>query len=112
MATPANFGLQVPPDVEAGVYSNFLGVWHSGHEFTLDFATTQPSRVGEDGTVVIPCLVVSRIKVPPTLLFDIIKTLNENMTKFEGAFGEIQSREPRSQDEPPDAAGLSGEGSS
>ena len=49
-----------------GVYSNFLGVWHTAHEFTLDFApdelvvhvdaAAQPDAPGilDDGTVLSP----------------------------------------------------------
>jgi hypothetical protein len=82
----------VPPDKEAGVYANFLGVWHSGYEFTLDFATTQPARPSEEDPerTVMPCLVVSRIKIPVTLIFDVVRALNENMTRYEETFGEIR----------------------
>ncbi|HEV8251156.1 MAG TPA: DUF3467 domain-containing protein [Gaiellaceae bacterium] len=82
----------VPPDKEAGVYSNFLGVWHSAYEFTLDFCATQPARPSDDdpGRMVMPCLVVSRIKIPVTLIFDVVRALNENMTRYEETFGEIK----------------------
>ena len=81
----------VPPDLEAGVYANFLGVWHSAYEFTLDFATTQPARPAEDDPerTVMPVLVSSRVKIPVTLIFDVVRALNENMTRYEDTFGEI-----------------------
>jgi hypothetical protein len=81
----------VPPEKEAGVYANFLGVWHSAYEFTLDFATTQPARPSDDdpSNMVMPCLVVSRVKIPVTLIFDVVRALNENMTRYEETFGEI-----------------------
>ena len=50
---PTNFNLQVPPELEGGVYANFLGVWHTGYEFTLDFAVIQPADVPEN----LACLV-------------------------------------------------------
>ncbi len=78
-----------PEDALAGAYANFLNVWHTAHEFTLDFAATLPAegRLQEDGSaeVVIPALVTSRVRVPPTLVFDIIRALNENMTEYEAA---------------------------
>ncbi len=37
-----------------------------------------------------PCRVVARIKIPPTMIFDVLRTLNENMTNFENTFGPIQ----------------------
>ena len=81
----------VRPEQEAGVYGNFLAVWHSAHEFTLDFCTTQPARPSEDDPnhMVMPCLVVSRVKIPVTLIFDVVRALNENMTRYEESFGEI-----------------------
>jgi hypothetical protein len=87
----------VPPDKEAGVYANFLGVWHSPHEFTLDFCTTQPPRPADDDPdrTVMPCLVVSRVKIPVTLIFDVVRALNENMTRYEETFGEISRPGPQ-----------------
>ncbi|HYJ60975.1 MAG TPA: DUF3467 domain-containing protein [Actinomycetota bacterium] len=102
MADDATFDFQLPTHLAAGVYANLLGVWHTGHEFTLDFATTQPAQQVEDGVVVIPATIVTRIKVPPGLVFDIIKTLNENMTTYERTFGEIKPPEPRAGQESPE----------
>ena len=85
--------MTIPESNVAGVYANFLTVWHTAHEFTLDFATTLPpeQRAHEDGSpeVVIPAWVTGRIRVPPTLVFDIIRALNENMTTYEANFGSI-----------------------
>ena len=80
-----------------GVYSNFLGVWHTAHEFTLDFAVTQPAMAGtdDDGNPVtrVPCQVVARVRVPPTVLFDYLRTINENLSNYEASFGTIQRPE-------------------
>lgn len=38
----------------------------------------------------IPCEVVARIKIAPSLIFDVLRTLNENMTRYEATFGEIR----------------------
>jgi hypothetical protein len=88
---PLHFELQIAEALTPGVYANFLGVWHTAHEFTLDFAVTQPPALGQtpDGTTVtrVPCQVVSRVKVPPTVLFDFLRTLNENLTNWEQNFG-------------------------
>jgi hypothetical protein len=91
-AQEPEFQVVVPPEKEAGVYANFLGVWHSPYEFTLDFCVTQPPQPAEEnaGRAVMPCLVVSRIKIPVTLIFDVVRALNENMTRYEDAFGEIK----------------------
>jgi hypothetical protein len=93
----SNFQVQVPPELEGGAYANFLSVWHTGHEFTLDFSATQPPQVmdPEDpaSAITVPCRVVARIKIPPTVVFDVIRAINENMTRYESVFGEIRRRD-------------------
>jgi hypothetical protein len=76
--------MRVPEKLEAGAYANLLSVWHTHHEFTLDFATTLPSE-GE----VQPARVVARIKLPPTVMFAVLRTLNENLTMFEQSYGVV-----------------------
>ena len=96
------FELRATAEVETGVYANFLSVWHTGHEFTLDFAATQQVEASEHGGMVVPCRIVARVKVPPTLAFDIIQTLNANMTRYEEVFGEIRPPEAHAgEGEPP-----------
>ena len=85
--------MKVAKEAEGGVYSNFVGVWHTAHEFTLDFCSTQPPQVDESGESFVPARVVSRVKIPPTMLFELLKALNTNMTSYESVFGEI--RQPR-----------------
>ena len=91
---PTQFELNVPPELEGGVYANVLGVWHTAYEFTLDFAAMQPPQVEDEddpnSPAFVQCRVVSRVKVPVTVVFDVIRALNENMTKYEEHFGEIQ----------------------
>lgn len=87
---PLHFELTISESLAPGTYANFLGVWHTAHEFTLDFAVTQPPGPGQlqDGTVVtrVPCQVVARVKVPPSVLFDFLRTLNENLDQWERTF--------------------------
>jgi uncharacterized protein DUF3467 len=90
----AEFRLYLPADLESGAYANFLAVWHTVHEFTLDFCSRQPPRQEEseeaDAAVVVQCRVVARVKIPPTLVFDVLQALNRSMTQYESVFGEIQ----------------------
>ena len=71
---PSEFQVEVPPELQAGVYANFLGVWHSAYEFTLDFGTTLPAQPGdsedEQSPMVVPCQVTARIKIPVALIFN------------------------------------------
>ncbi len=97
---PMEFQLAVPPELEGGVYSNFLGVWHTAYEFTLDFCSTQQPAQPIDpedpnSPAVVPCRVVARVKIPPTLVFNVLQALNENMTNYEAIYGPIQRPEDR-----------------
>ena len=90
---PTHYELRVPAELEGGVFANFLGVWHTAHEFTLDFAATLPAEAvaTPDGPVLkVPCRVTARVKVPPTLVFEMLRALNTNMTGYEQRFGEIR----------------------
>jgi Protein of unknown function (DUF3467) len=92
---PPHFRIDVPPKLQGGAYANFLTVWHTGHEFTLDFSATQPPEPPseEGGPVTVPCTVVSRLRIPPTLVFEILQALNTNLAIYEGAFGEVRRPE-------------------
>lgn len=90
---PTEFAIQVPPELEGGAYANFLAVWHTAYEFTLDFAATQPVELGDPddpgSPVRVPCRVVARVKIPVTVAFDVLRAINENMTRYEAMFGQI-----------------------
>ena len=78
-----------------GVYANALGIWHTVHEFTLDFTVnSQPPQPTEtpDGTRVVhvPHQFVARVRIPPGVVFDVIRAINENMTNYERVFGPIR----------------------
>jgi Protein of unknown function (DUF3467) len=91
---PTQFEIQIPPELEGGVYANFLSVWHTAYEFTLDFAATQPPQVQDEtdptSPARVPCRVVARVKIPATVVFELIRAINDNMTRYEQAFGEIR----------------------
>jgi hypothetical protein len=89
------FETHADPAQEAGAYANALAIWHTGHEFTFDFlVNSEPpqSTRTEDGDEVIraPHRLVARIRVPPTAVFDIIRTINQNLTLYEQRFGQIR----------------------
>ncbi len=100
-----NFRIDVPEGERGGVYANFLSVWHTPHEFTLDFAATQPPQrsdpADENSPFVVPCHVVARVRIPRTVIFDVLRAMNENMTRYEATFGEIQQPQPPAPPEPP-----------
>jgi len=92
---PIELKLDVPPELEGGTYANVLNVWHTAYEFTLDFGVMQ--QVGEpedaDAALQVPVRVVSRVRIPVTLLFEVLKALNTNMTGYESTFGSIRAPE-------------------
>ena len=93
---PIELQMDVPPELEGGTYANVLNVWHTAYEFTLDFGVMQ--QVGEpedaEAAVQVPVRVVSRVRIPVTLLFEVLKALNTNMTGYESTFGSIRAPEP------------------
>jgi len=99
MATPEDPSVNLQfygpaPDSDVGAYANILSVWHTAYEFTLDFAQTQPPQPADPANPeaggVVPCRIVSRVKIPVTIAFNVIRALNENMTQYEERFGEIK----------------------
>lgn len=84
-----HMNFRIDPQMEGGVYANGLAIWHTGHEFTLDFYSTMPPAPPQEGVLSVPARVTARVKVPPTVLFDILTAINQNMTHYETAFGPI-----------------------
>ncbi|MGH8895747.1 MAG: DUF3467 domain-containing protein [Egibacteraceae bacterium] len=78
--------IQVDDVLKHGVYSNFLVVSHSAHEFTLDFCQVMP---GGDGSGV-KADVVTRVRVAPTMVGKILRALDTNRTSYEDKFGLIR----------------------
>src|SRR5215467_6799212 len=96
--------------MEAGCYANGLAIWHTMHEFTFDFfVSSQPPAEARtaDGEVVIraPHRLVARIRIPPTSVFDIIRTISQNLSLYEQKFGSIRDPGPDAPLYPPDAPG-------
>ena len=87
-----SFAFQVPDEVTGGVYSNVVGVWHTPYEFTLDFAVMLPAQqvAGAEGsTSMTPCRVVSRVKIPPAVVFELMRALSLNEKLYEERIGPI-----------------------
>lgn len=85
-----NLQYRIAEDLEGGVYANNVVIWHTGHEFTFDFASRLPTGSGDAGGDNVPFRVVSRVKVPVSLVFEVLKAINTNMAKYEETFGEIR----------------------
>lgn len=77
----------VPDEVKHGEYANFLIVSHSAHEFTLDFCQRMPAR--EQGKV--NAEVVSRVRIAPTMVAQVLNALNTNLAGYEDRFGSVKA---------------------
>ncbi len=77
--------VELNEDVADGIYSNLAIISHSNSEFIVDFIRMMP------GTP--KARVKSRIILSPQHAKRLMMALGENINKFEGQFGEIQSHE-------------------
>lgn len=86
-----SFRITVPPEVEAGVYSNAMSVWHTKYEFTLDFLSLGQPQKDEQGEQVRTAPVVARIKVPTQVIFQLARAIADNVDRYEKQYGSIDS---------------------
>lgn len=94
---PQSLQVNVPPEQVAGQYANLVGVWHTPHEFAIDFCIIQPFTGHGPDTVA--AQVVSRVRIPPTIVFDLLRALNQDLGEYEAAYGEIQRPSDQASDE-------------
>ena len=71
--------IHLPDDVVEGTYADFVSVWHSRDVFILDFAVlAQPPSPQQ-----LSSRVVSRVRIPPSQVFEIMKALEQQLTAWE-----------------------------
>ena len=83
-----SFDLVIPPELETGVYADWLNAWFNRHQLTLDFGT----QLFEEGL-----LVTARVRIPVTAAFDVIRSLEKGIREYELQYEEIHR--PRRRDE-------------
>jgi hypothetical protein len=87
--------MDITPEVEGGVYANFVNVWHSKDEFTFDFgAMSRPPRAGHDESgefMHLATRIVARVRVPPGQVFEIMKALETQLSAWETETGQRPS---------------------
>ena len=77
--------IKIADDELKGRYSNLLRITHTREEFVLDFINVVPPQA----------VVTARIATSPGHLKRIIQALNDNLKRYETAYGEIhQAPEP------------------
>jgi Protein of unknown function (DUF3467) len=81
--------ISVPPDQEVGVFAGFASVWRTQDGFVLDFATeVRPAEVSEEPEsgsryVHVPARVVARVRIPPGQVWELMKSLEQNLSAYE-----------------------------
>ncbi len=87
--TPVAAQFNMPEELVAGVYANFAVVWHTAHEFTLDFfAPAGPERTDTNGEPTMPFMGVARVRVPVSVVFEIARAISTNVSRWEQATGQ------------------------
>ena len=86
------YDIDIPTEVEAGTYADFASIWHTADSFVLDFAVLKrPPKptVNDDGSrvVKVPTRVVTRVRVPPSQVFEIMKGLEKQLSMWERSHG-------------------------
>jgi len=74
--------IELPEEIADGIYANLAVITHSTSEFIVDFIKIMPGLP--------KAKVKSRIIVTPQHAKRLLRSLNENIKKFEKQHGEIQ----------------------
>jgi len=81
---PQELQIQVPADVQRGVYANQMYATHTQEEFILDFIlASQPAAI-----------VNARVIISPTHAKRIVEALQESVHNYESRFGAIAQVNP------------------
>ncbi|MDR3070365.1 MAG: DUF3467 domain-containing protein [Propionibacteriaceae bacterium] len=77
--------INVPTDELAGSYADFVQAWHTNDYFVLDYAVwaNLPVPDPDSGDLVHNATVVSRVRIPPAQVFELMKALNTQLDMWE-----------------------------
>ena len=79
--------IQMDPQYATGVYSNLLMITHRKEEFVLDFLFVQPQRSPQGQHI---ANLRSRVITSPEHAKRVLLALQENIRRYEEAFGIIE----------------------
>ncbi|GAB4331930.1 MAG: DUF3467 domain-containing protein [Flammeovirgaceae bacterium] len=82
---PQQINIELTEEIAEGVYSNLVMIAHNHSEFVLDFIRLMPG--------VPKAKVKSRVIISPEHAKRLLKALEENIEKYEDAFGKIKQIE-------------------
>jgi hypothetical protein len=77
--------LSLPADKAAGVYADFVRAWHTKDGFILDFSAYMEPPMRDDTVddIVQQSAVVSRVRIPPAQVFELMKALEQQLSLWE-----------------------------
>jgi hypothetical protein len=89
---PTALVINCPPDAEEGHYADFASIWHNRDAFIIDFvALVKPPHPGEDDQggqqIQVDCRVVSRVRLPASQVFEVMKALEKQLSAWEAETG-------------------------
>ena len=93
MTPERRIAVTLPESVVPGVFADFVSVWHTSGAFTLDFAVmVNPGQPGVDEETgepinIVPAQVVTRVRIPPSQVFEIMKALEQQLSLWERESG-------------------------
>ncbi|MGW3407941.1 DUF3467 domain-containing protein [Streptomyces sp. NPDC000888] len=96
---PQEIQVEIPAEVETGVYADFVSIWHTPASFVLDFAglrrspelQTDPDTGAQKA--VLPVKIVSRVRIPPSQVFELMKALEQQLSAWELETGQRERPE-------------------
>jgi Protein of unknown function (DUF3467) len=80
--------IQMDAPNATGVYSNLMMISHRKEEFILDFLFVQPQRTPQGQAI---ANLRARVITTPEHMKRILKAMEENVNRYEQAFGPIQA---------------------
>jgi hypothetical protein len=83
--TEQRLQINLPESQNAGVFADFVRAWHTKDAFVLDFSTLiqPPHTDGDSSQVVLDASVVSRVRIPPAQVFELMKALEQQLSAWE-----------------------------
>ncbi len=86
-AEPVELKVVLDEKTAEGIYVNFLSVFHNQAEFVMDFGRVVPGRP--------EVKIMARLLTNPVALKQVVLTLQENLARYEGAFGPVPLEPPK-----------------
>ena len=83
--------VQTDPETATGVYANMMMVTHRPEEFVLDYLFAPPQPPDTQESI---ALLRSRVIVAPAHAKRILRALEDNIRRYEAAFGPIPESNP------------------